>query len=146
MSETAHLTLLVAEDDPDDRLFVEEALLESGYVGKVQFAEDGEQLLDRLRACQPHELPSLVLLDLNMPRMGGLEALRLMRGDAALAAVPVVVLSTSRAESDILTAYRIGANAYVAKPTSFRELVAVMGRLLAFWAGTAQLPPHSSRS
>lgn len=141
MSE-AHTIILVAEDDPDDRLFVEEAFAENHFDGVLEFVGDGEQLLQRLKSTPT--VPALVLLDLNMPRANGFEALELIRGDDALCTLPVVVLSTSRSQEDVRKAYRLGANAFITKPTSFGELVEAVRSLLGFWLKSARLPGHDS--
>ena len=135
------VTILVAEDDPDDRLFVEEAFAENGFDGLLEFVDDGELLLQRLRRPDAPR-PALVLMDLNMPRVNGFEALEQLRADASFLELPVLVLSTSRSDEDVRRAYRLGANAFLAKPTSFGELVETIRRLLAFWLQLARLPVH----
>ncbi|MEO8540973.1 MAG: response regulator [bacterium] len=142
------LIILLAEDDPDDRDLAIEALAESGTNHQLQTVADGEELLEYLRrekryappAYAPH--PALVLLDMNMPRMNGREALTIMKADPALRRIPVVVLSTSRSAGDVVSSYDLGANAYIGKPVTFPELVNVLGTLGAHWLKTVVLAPH----
>jgi CheY-like chemotaxis protein len=138
--------ILMADDDEDDRLLAREALVEAGVPADFAAVPDGERLLDYLyqrgdyappAAAAP---PALVLLDLNMPRMDGREALRRIRADPALRALPVVVMSTSRAEPDVARGYELGASTVVAKPVTFDGMVAIMRGLGAYWFGIAQLP------
>jgi CheY-like chemotaxis protein len=138
--------MLLAEDDSDDRLLVKDAITECGWPGELRCVEDGEELLDYLRKRGKYTqaaqapTPGLVLLDLNMPRMDGREALRAMRADASLRRTPVVVFTTSRADTDIARLYDLGANAFVTKPVQFDGLVRTMRRLCDFWFDTVELP------
>jgi CheY-like chemotaxis protein len=138
--------VLMAEDDSDDRLLVKDAMAECGWDGDLRFVEDGEELLDYLRHCgkygQPATAPrpGLVLLDLNMPRKDGREALREMKADADLRRIPVVVLTTSKAGTDIGRMYDMGANSFIAKPVQFEALVNVMRVLGQYWFNTVELP------
>lgn len=135
------LTLLVAEDDPDDRLLVEEAMDEAGFASPVTWVEDGAQLLEYIAAApDQHPLPALVVVDLNMPRMDGREALAKMKADPRIRSIPIVVLTTSRDPEDVRLAYQLGVNSYIAKPSEFRELVRVMRSLSRFWLEAACLP------
>jgi two-component system response regulator len=132
--------VLVAEDDADDRLLAEEAFRVSQIYCDLRFVGDGEQLLaylrgegeyaDRVR----HPFPSVVLLDLNMPRKDGREALAEMREDERLRALPVLVLTTSRAHEDRSRVVQLGACDFATKPTRFDELVGIVRRL-AHWCG-----------
>lgn len=145
------MVILMADDDEDDRLLAQDALRESGQNAELYFVSDGKQLLDYLRLegeFTPNEhdarvkapRPDLILLDLNMPRLDGREALRQIKVDPMLRRTPVVILTTSRAEEDIWRAYDDGANSYVTKPVSFDGLVDVMKDLRRYWAETVQLP------
>ncbi len=148
----ARLTILYAEDDEDDRLLVAEALAETGLPNDLRFVCDGEELLDYLqhqgRYCAPDAAPrpGLVLLDLNMPRRDGRDALRAIRADAALARIPVVVLTTSKAEEDIARTYDLGATSYIVKPLSFDRLVEVVRSLAHYWFDIVELPPHGRKN
>jgi CheY-like chemotaxis protein len=138
--------ILMAEDDPDDRLLAEKALKEYRLKNCIRFVEDGEELLDYLRrrgkysdpASSP--TPGLILLDLNMPRMDGREALAEIKADSQLRKIPVVVLTTSRAEEDILRSYDLGVNSYITKPVTFQGLAEVMKALSIYWFEIVKLP------
>ena len=138
--------ILCADDDPDDRLLLRDALDEVGFAHDLRFVEDGEQLMAYLRgegdfADPAHSpAPDLLLLDLNMPRMDGREALLRIRGDAELRTLPIVVLSTADSAEDIHTAYSAGANSFVVKPASFEELVRVMRSVEQYWTDVVELP------
>ncbi len=135
--------LLFAEDDPDDRVLTEDAIAASRIRTELHFVEDGEQLMDYLRRRGPYRdapVPTLVLLDLNMPRKDGREALAEIKSDKELRKIPVVVLTTSSAREDVVACYDSGANSYVIKPMSFEGLVEVMRQLARYWLETAKLP------
>jgi two-component system response regulator len=137
----------MAEDDPDDRLLAAEALREGRGGGELRFVEDGEQLLDYLRRrgrwADPAQSPrpALVLLDLNMPRMDGREALAALKADPELRRIPVVVLTTSRARDDVAVSYDLGASSFITKPSTFGGLVKAMRALGDYWMDIVQLPP-----
>jgi CheY-like chemotaxis protein len=138
--------ILMAEDDSDDQLLVKDAIAECGWDGNVFFVENGEKLLDfLLRRGDYHDpasapRPGLILLDLNMPRKDGREALRDIKADNDLRRIPVVVLTTSRADTDITKIYDLGANSFIAKPVQFEALVNVMKLLSQYWFHTVELP------
>jgi CheY-like chemotaxis protein len=138
--------VLVAEDDSDDRLLIKDALAECRWEGDLRFVEDGEELLDYLKHrgkySQPATAPrpGLILLDLNMPKKDGREALREIKADAELHRIPVVVLTTSKADTDIGRMYDLGANSFIAKPIQFEALVNVMRNLGQYWFNTVELP------
>ncbi|MEP6757029.1 MAG: response regulator [Chthonomonadales bacterium] len=141
-----NLTILIAEDDADDRILLLDALKECGIEHEIVFVDDGEHLLEYLK----HEgkytdirlapRPSLILLDLNMPKIDGREALKEIKSTTRLKSIPVIVLTTSRAQDDIVRSYDLGANAYMTKPTAFDELIATIASLKRFWIETAELP------
>ncbi len=144
MNNTA-LKLLLADDDPDDRLMTAEALAESRVKNELATVEDGEELLEYLRgtgryADDPPELPGLILLDLNMPRMDGREALHEIKSDPDLRRIPVVVLTTSKAEADILRTYDLGVNSFITKPVTFEQLINVMNSIGSYWIEIVALP------
>jgi CheY-like chemotaxis protein len=136
----------MADDDDDDRLLAQDALAESGLDAELQFVENGEELLDYLcrrgRYAPPNEAPKpgLILLDLNMPRKDGREALREIRLEPELRRIPVVVLTTSKADTDIGAIYELGANSFISKPFQFEALVNVMKVLGQYWFQTVELP------
>jgi CheY-like chemotaxis protein len=140
------IVLLMAEDDADDRLLVKEALEESRVLNVLHFVEDGEELLDYLRRqgryADPESSPrpGLILLDLNMPRMDGREALRAIKADPELRRIPIVVMTTSKAEEDIFRSYDLGASSYITKPVTFDRLVELMKTLGHYWIEFVELP------
>ena len=140
------ITLLLADDDPDDRLLARQALEKSRLANDLRCVEDGEELLDYLRHrgqyADPKESPrpGLILLDLNMPRKDGREALREIKSDPKLRDIPVVVLTTSKAEEDIARSYNLGVNSYITKPVKFSALVEVMRALGKYWFEIVELP------
>ena len=140
------LTLLLAEDDPDDRLLARQALEKSRLVSDLRCVEDGEELLDYLRRrgkyTDPKQSPSpgLILLDLNMPRKDGREALREIKNDPKLRAIPIVVLTTSKSEEDVARTYHLGVNSYITKPARFSALVEVMQAIGKYWFEIVELP------
>jgi CheY-like chemotaxis protein len=148
MSCDASSFVLIAEDDPEDRLLVSDAWKQSQPEGGLSFVSDGEELLETLYAASRNErearLPDLVVLDLNMPRKDGREALREMRADRILKLLPVVVFSTSNADRDIVAAYRLGANSYLSKPDTFAGLVRIFQALKEYWLNAARLPAVAS--
>ena len=140
------IVILLAEDDADDRLLVKEALAEGRVLNELRSVGDGEELLDYLRrrgryadpAASPR--PGLVLLDLNMPRKDGREALREIKADPDLRRIPVVVMTTSKAEEDIFRSYDLGANSYISKPVTFERLVELMKVMGRYWIEFVELP------
>jgi two-component system, response regulator len=147
MSEVAKLNIIVmAEDDADDRLLVKDAMAECKWEGELRFVENGEELLEYLQhrgkymqtAKSPR--PGLILLDLNMPKMDGREALKALKADTDLRLIPVVVLTTSRADTDIEGIYGLGANSFISKPVRFEALVSVLRVLGQYWFNTVELP------
>lgn len=140
----AGITILVADDDPDDRLMVEEVLADHS-LRKVDFVEDGVELMDYLSHCGEPDFPApgLLLLDLNMPRKDGREALAEIKSDPGLSSLPVVVFTTSSSELDIDTCYSLGANSVITKPVTFERLSQVIGTLVEYWFGAVALPSVS---
>ena len=138
--------ILMADDDPDDRLLARDAVAESGLEGELRFVENGEELLDYLlhrgKFCAPGDAPrpSLILLDLNMPRKDGREVLREIRAEPGLRSIPVVVFTTSRADIDVGKIYELGANSFISKPFQFDALVNVMKVIGQYWFQTVALP------
>ena len=153
MSASARpITILIADDDADDRMMASEALEESRLANDLRFVEDGEELLDylyhrgRFAGERESPRPGLILLDLNMPRMDGREALREIKGDPALRSIPVVVLTTSKAEEDIYRTYDLGVNSFITKPVQFDGLVEVMKALGKYWFEIVELPDAGNPS
>lgn len=141
------ITILWAEDDPDDRLLAYDALDESSFSSDLHFVEDGEELMDYLHRRGKYiegdaPRPSVILLDLNMPRKDGREALSEIKANAELRCIPVVVLTTSKAHEDILRTYELGVSSFIVKPATFTELVEVVGTLGRYWFEIVELPPN----
>lgn len=140
------ITILLAEDDPDDRLMAVEALEESRLANDLHIVEDGEELMDYLYRHGKFEslknwfLPGLILLDLNMPKKDGREALREIKADPNLRRIPIVVLTTSDEEEDIYRTYDLGVNSFITKPVSFESLVEIMKLLKLYWFEIVELP------
>ena len=140
------LTILMADDDEDDRLLTRDALAEGKVLNRVEFVENGLQLWQYLTAQAPYDdrerypLPSLVLLDLNMPIMDGREVLQKMKAHPNLKRIPVVILTTSKAEEDKFKTYELGAASYITKPVSFSALVSLMQALGRYWIEFVELP------
>ncbi|MDV2990909.1 MAG: Response regulator rcp1 [Chroococcidiopsis sp. SAG 2025] len=143
------VTILMADDDEDDCMLAREALAESRLANDLYLVRDGEELMDYLhQRGQYTDLklaprPGLILLDLNMPKKDGREALREIKADPQLKHIPVVVLTTSKAEEDIYRSYELGANSYITKPVTFASLVEVMRTIGKYWFEIVELPLRS---
>jgi CheY-like chemotaxis protein len=147
-NEGKMITILLADDDPDDRQLTRDAFEENRLVNVLHTVEDGEELMEYLRRqgrYADHKnapLPGLILLDLNMPRKDGREALKEIKADPELRRIPIVVLTTSKAEEDILRTYDLGVNSYVTKPVTFKSLVELIKVLGRYWFEVVELPPE----
>jgi len=141
------ITILLADDDPDDRKLTEEAFGENRLANALHCVEDGEELMDYLyrrgkyAGLNGEPLPGLILLDLNMPRKDGREALKEIKSDPELRRIPIVVLTTSKAEEDIIRSYDLGVNSYITKPVTFKSLVDLIKVLGLYWFEVVELPP-----
>ncbi|MDY7231404.1 response regulator [Hyalangium rubrum] len=146
MQRARAITILMADDDADDRDLTRDAMRQSRLRNELRYVEDGEELLDYLnhrgRYTDPKDapLPGLILLDLNMPRKDGREALREIKSHPGLRRIPVIILTTSKTEEDVLRTYDLGANCFITKPGTFEELVEVVKVLDKHWVQTAELP------
>jgi CheY-like chemotaxis protein len=146
------VTILMADDDPDDRELTREAFVESKIANDLRFVEDGEELLDYLHrrgkyvdpASSPR--PSLILLDLNMPKMDGREALREIKSDLQFRPIRVIIMTTSKAEEDILRAYDLSAASYITKPVTFDGLIDVIKTLGKYWLEIVELPDNGDHA
>lgn len=140
------LVILMADDDADDRLLARDAMSESRVLNDLYFVEDGVQLLNYLRGDNEfsdrtrYPMPGLILLDLNMPKKDGREALAEIKADQSLRRIPVVILTTSKAEEDMLKGYDLGAASYITKPVTFDALVELMRTLGKYWVEFVELP------
>jgi CheY-like chemotaxis protein len=143
------ITILVADDDDEDRLMTQEALEESRLANELRFALDGEDLMDYLlrrgRHADPADspVPGLILLDLNMPRKDGREALAEIKTTPGLRLIPVVVLTTSKTEEDIFRSYDLGVSSFITKPVTFDGLVRAMKVLTEYWFEIVVLPAEA---
>jgi len=140
------ITILMADDDQDDCLLVKEAFAENRLLNTLHFVEDGEALMDYLYhrgkfgEADLWPRPALILLDLNMPRKDGREALREIRADPTLRTIPVIVLTTSKEEKEVYRSYDLGANSFITKPVTFEGLVEIVKMLDKYWFDMVRLP------
>ena len=145
------IVILVADDDAEDRMLVKEALEEGRLANNVHFVVDGEELMNYLRGKgkfadrAKYPPPGLVLLDLNMPKKDGREAMKEIKSDPILRVIPIVVLTTSKAEEDILRTYNLGVNSFITKPVTFSSLVDIMKTLGKYWFEIVELPPLDNK-
>jgi CheY-like chemotaxis protein len=143
------ITILMADDDADDRRLTRDALEDSRLANDLRFVENGEELLDYLRHqgkyTDPETAPrpGLILLDLNMPRKDGRTALKEMKSDPDLRQIPITVLTTSKADEDIFRSYDLGVNSYIVKPVTFEALVDILQTLEKYWFEIVELPPDA---
>lgn len=151
MTKNDGILILMADDDDDDYLLTEKALKKSKLLNKLCRVKDGEELLDYLKKRGPYasgevacERPGVILLDLNMPRKDGREALKEIKSDPELSDIPVVVFTTSKAEEDIYKSYKLGVNSFITKPVTFDNLIHVMQTLGEYWFEIVQLPKNSN--
>ncbi|MFQ6028017.1 MAG: response regulator [Dehalococcoidia bacterium] len=150
-SRTHPVRILMADDDPDDQMLTREALAESQLAIDLECVEDGEELINYLRDCvrsarrRNFSLPDLILLDLNMPKKDGREALLEIKSDPDLMRIPVVVLTTSHVEEDILRSYNLGVSGFIVKPVTLEQQVQVMQTLVQYWFQVVEMPYESSR-
>ncbi len=149
-SKAAPLALLVAEDSEIDRMLLRDTFDELNFNVELLFVGDGEELIDYLRRRNAYKnkqlspTPSLILMDLNMPRMNGMAALKILRADPSLCILPVIVLSTSTDPKQIAQAYAHGINAYLSKPERIDDMIEMIRKFGEFWFGGTQLPDPSS--
>ena len=151
VSERRSITILMADDDEEDRELTREALNDARLANNMRFVGDGQELLDYLRregayADEAPPEPGVILLDLNMPRMDGREALAEIKSDPKLRHIPVVVLTTSKAEEDIFRTYGLGVNSFITKPVTFAGLVEVLQAFKRYWFEIVELPLHEHGS
>lgn len=139
------ITILVADDDAEDRMMIREAFSENHLANQLQFVEDGEDLIDYLSEggkyqSAPCPKPGLILLDLNMPKKDGREALQEIKRNPQWRGIPVVVLTTSKAEEDIFRTYDLGVNSFITKPVTFDALVSITKEIGRYWFEIVELP------
>jgi CheY-like chemotaxis protein len=139
-------SILLVEDDPGDVMLIREALAEHKVANTLSIVSDGVKAMEFLRREGEYaatERPGLVLLDLNLPRKSGAEVLAEIKGDPSLSTIPVVVLTTSEADEDVLRSYQQHANAYVTKPVDFERFKSIVHQIDSFFIGLVKLPPRT---
>lgn len=144
------ILILMADDDDDDFMLTEKALKASKLLNELVRVKDGEELLDYLMQKgdyegEPVRRPGLILLDLNMPRKDGREALKEIKEHEELRDIPVVVFTTSKAEEDVYRSYQLGVNSFITKPVTFNNLLEVMSSLGRYWFEIVELPKHGTK-
>lgn len=144
------ITILMADDDDDDFLLTKKALAESKLANTLVRVSDGEELIDYLKQRGKYKgsetpRPGMILLDLNMPKKDGREALKEIKADKELRDIPVVVFTTSKAEEDIFRTYQLGSNSFITKPVTFDKLVKVIAALGVYWFKIVKLPHTNER-
>jgi CheY-like chemotaxis protein len=146
------IRIVVADDDADDRMMIKDAFEESKLGNPIDFVEDGMQLMEYLRregkwaSFKGQPYPGFILLDLNMPRKDGRTALREIKEEAELQRIPIVILTTSKAEEDIVKTYNLGVNSFICKPVSFDKLVEIVKTVGHYWIEIVALPPECKRA
>ena len=138
------IEILLVEDSPSDALLTKRALAKARFINRLHIVEDGVKAIAFLRKQEPYAdapRPHLILLDLNMPRMDGREVLAEIKTDENLTIIPVIVLTSSKAEEDVLSSYRLHANSYITKPVDFEAFADAVASIENFWFGVVTLPP-----
>lgn len=139
------INIIIAEDDEDDYLLISEALKQSDGIDSIYWAKDGEELLSYLDTCEEQgnfqkKKPNLIILDLNMPKKDGREALDEIKNHPTRKAIPIIILTTSQADADIYQAYSLGANSFIQKPFKYQDYKVTMEALQNYWLNIAKLP------
>ena len=146
MTNIKPITILIADDDEEDRMLIMDAIEESEIPSQVYFVKDGEEAMDYLHQRGKYgqgvnaPRPGIILLDLNMPRKDGRETLQEIKSDPNLKQIPVIILTTSKLETDINTSYDLGANTYITKPANFDSLVEIIKTIGSYWFSCVELP------
>jgi CheY-like chemotaxis protein len=146
-TDSQPFVILFADDDEDDQKIIQHAFTECRLRNDLYFTNDGEELLDYLYLKGTYNInnaprPDLILLDLNMPKKDGREALKEIKSDPHLKKIPIIVLTTSRADEDILNTYKLGANSYITKPTGLDGMINLIRDLGNYWLKVVKLPPN----
>ena len=150
MPPTKPVTILLADDDPDDRRLTQDAFAEAKVANDLRFVEDGVEVFDYLNRrgnfADPDAAPwpSILLLDLNMPRKDGRSVLQELKADPKYAGIRVIVMTTSKAEEDVVRSYQLSAASYITKPVTFEALVQVVQTLGRYWLEIVELPGHDT--
>jgi CheY-like chemotaxis protein len=146
------IRIVVADDDADDRMMIRDAFEESKLGNPIDFIEDGMELMEYLNrqgkysSLKGQPYPGFILLDLNMPRKDGRTALKEIKESAELHRIPIVILTTSKAEEDIIKTYNLGVNSFICKPVSFDKLVDIVKTVGHYWIQIVALPPECQRA
>lgn len=141
MKHPAPVRIFVTDDDPDDLLLIQDAFEENSHSAQLTLFEGGDALLSGLQeAVRQHTLPQLILLDLNMPGTNGRDVIVALKADRALRHIPVIVLTTSASDKDIVECYDLGASSYIVKPARYEELLDTARSLKDYWTETTELP------
>jgi len=133
------MTILVAEDDADDRFLIQTAFEEKGYTDKLDFVENGVELISYLTDKGKDDMPRIILLDLNMPKKDGRQVLRELKQHELFKRIPIVVFTTTKNENEIGRCYDLGANTYIVKPTTFNELLFLVEQIRSYWLNVATI-------
>jgi len=138
--------LLIADDDEEDRLLIKDAFEESKFPAKIVFGEDGEEVINYLNNTgrfadkKKFPIPSIIILDLNMPKKDGRETLQEIKSNPNLRSIPIIILTTSNSEKDIALSYSLGANTYICKPSTYTSLIDIVKTLSNYWYSISKLP------
>ena len=133
------MTILVAEDDADDRFLIQTAFEEKGYTDKLDFVENGVEVISYLADNAKNNVPRIILLDLNMPKKDGRQVLRELKQHELFKRIPIVVFTTTKNENEITRCYDLGANTYIVKPTTFDELLFLVEQIHSYWQNVAAI-------
>ena len=144
MTDLGEIEILLVEDDPADAELTMRALRRNRLVNKIHWVKDGEQALEYMEGASAATLPKLVLLDLKMPKVDGLEVLRRLKGAAATQSVPVVIMTSSNEEKDVVESYNLGANSYIVKPVNFESFLDTVAKVGLYWVLTNRVPHDRS--
>jgi len=146
LSDSKPIEILLVEDSPSDAALTIEALKEGKIANRLNHVEDGVEAMEYLRQkgkFAKSTRPDLIMLDLNLPRKDGREVLRELKNDPSLKAIPIIVLTTSRADKDVLQSYELNANCYIIKPVDFGHFIEVVKTIERFWLTVVTLPPKT---
>lgn len=140
MTDLGEIEILLVEDDPADAELTMRALRRHRLVNKIHWVKDGEQALQYMDGARGATLPKLVLLDLKMPKVDGMEVLRKLKGSEATQSVPVVIMTSSNEEKDVVESYNLGANSYIVKPVNFEAFLDTVAKVGLYWVLTNRVP------
>ena len=141
--------IMLIEDNPDDETLTQRALKKSNILNDIVIARDGVEALDflfcegRYSTRNPRKRPTIILLDLKLPKINGLDVLKRLRADERTRLFPIVILTSSKEEQDLINCYRLGANSYIRKPLDFNRFVDAVGKLCLYWLELNEPPPHA---